>query len=188
MSQDADNQEISKLLRALSEGDREAADVLVHQLTPLITRLVFRLTGWHADTQDLVQDVFLNIQRSWQSFQGQSQLQTWVTAIVLNRCRNWHRTQNRSPDRASVVVEELTDDRPPSGASLEDRESLRQALRSLNDKERELIVLRYLEEMDLEEMSRLTQVRRNTLEVRLHRARQKMLQAMSPASVENARG
>ncbi|MEO1474392.1 MAG: hypothetical protein AAFS03_10750, partial [Pseudomonadota bacterium] len=32
--------------------DREAADELVHRLTPLISRLVFRLTGWHPDTQD----------------------------------------------------------------------------------------------------------------------------------------
>ena len=187
MSQEADNQEISQLLQAVSEGDREAANELVHRLTPLISRLVFRLTGWHPDTQDLVQDVFLNLQRSWQTYAGRSQLKTWVTSIVINRCRNWHRSRSRTPNEAGIVVEELIDDARP-GISLEDRETLRHALRSLNENDRELIVLRYLEEMDLDEISRLTQLRKNTIEVRLHRARKKMLQVMSLTTQENARG
>lgn len=187
MSQEADKNEISQLLQAVNEGDREAADELVHRLTPLISRLVFRLTGWHPDTQDLVQDVFLNLQRSWRTFAGRSQLKTWVTSIVINRCRNWHRSRSRTPNQAGIVVEELIDDARP-GISLEDRESLRHALRSLNENDRELIVLRYLEEMDLDEISRLTGIRKNTIEVRLHRARTRMLQVMSPAAQENARG
>lgn len=187
MSQDADNQEISELLDALSAGDRAAANDLVRRLTPLVSRLVFRLTGWHPDTQDLVQDVFLNLQRSWKSFDSRSQLTTWVTSITINRCRNWHRTQSRTPSQSGIVVEELIDD-ARRGISLEDQENLRRALRCLSASDRELIVLRYLEEMDLDEISEMTGTKKNTIEVRLHRARHRMMEAMSPVGQENSRG
>lgn len=106
---------------------------------------------------------------------------------MINRCRNWHRTRSRTPDRAGIVVEELIDD-SRSGISLEDQDHLKHALQSLGATDRELIVLRYLEEMELDEMSAVLQLRKNTIEVRLHRARQKMSQLMSQHPQENSHG
>lgn len=182
MPPDSDHDSDRQLLQSLKLGDSEAAGILVERLTPLISRLVFRLTGWNPDTQDLVQDVFVNIQANSDSFKAHSKLETWVTAIVINRCRNWHRTKARQPTVSAMEINALSED--ATTPQVEINESVRAALRQLNPADRELVVLRYLEEKSLDEISTSTGIRKNTIEVKLHRARQKMQAAFHAGEKE----
>ena len=56
-----------------------------------IARLVYRLTGYRSDVDDLVQDVFVAALSAWPKFRGESSARTWITRIALNRCRLYHR-------------------------------------------------------------------------------------------------
>ncbi len=56
-----------------------------------ISRLVYRLTGYRSDVDDLVQDVFVAALVAWPKFRGDSSARTWITRIALNRCRLYHR-------------------------------------------------------------------------------------------------
>lgn len=183
MPPDSDDIRDKQLLALLGTGDEKAAGVLLDRLSPLVSRLVFRLTGWNSDNQDLVQDVFLNIQAKADSFRGDSKLESWVTTIVINRCRNWHRTKARQLSVSSTDVNEVTDIVSRPHCEVDD--SIRMALRQLLPPDRELVVLRYLEEKSLDEISLLTGLRKNTIEVKLHRARQRM-QAVIKASEKEA--
>ena len=181
MQSDASQPTDIELLQLLRSGDVEAAEEIVRRLTPLVSRLVFRLTGWSNDIQDLIQDIFLTIQSSCDSFRGESTLETWVTSIAVNRCRNWHRSNSRKLRLMQALLDDFvlptdTTDR------LEIHETVRMALKTLEHSERELVVLRYLEERTLNEISQATGLRKNTLEVRLYRARQKMLLAVESAN------
>lgn len=73
-------------------------------------------------------------------------------------------------------ITELVDD--VTVPQCETDESVREALRQLNSSDRELVVLRYLEEKSLDEISQTTGIRKNTIEVKLHRARQRMMTAI----------
>lgn len=176
MPPDSDHDNDRELLQRLRSGDEAAAEILIERLSPLVSRLVFRLTGWNSDNQDLVQDVFLNIQANSHSYRGDSKLESWVTTIVVNRCRNWHRSRARQPIVCSMGITELVDD--VTVPQCETDESVREALRQLNSSDRELVVLRYLEEKSLDEISQTTGIRKNTIEVKLHRARQRMMTAI----------
>jgi RNA polymerase sigma-70 factor (ECF subfamily) len=166
-----------RLLAGLNDGDRVAATELVARLSPVVRRTVFRMTGWHSETDDLVQEVFLSIQKSAMSFRGASQLETWVIGIAIRVCRSWQRTDFRNPKPSSseTIAEPIS--LPNENDHVESVDEVRVLLASLSQSDRELVVLRYLEEMNVNEISQLLGIKKNTLEVRLHRIRERLIQS-----------
>ncbi len=163
------------LLAEVRRGDRCAAATMVERLTPIVSRMVFRLTGWHEDTQDLIQNVFLAVQQSADSFRGDSKLETWVTSITIHCCRQWIRGRAGVPPNVPPAVSEPVDHSfKRYQDTTEIGEEVRLALKQIHHDDRELLVLRYLEDMPLEDIAQLLGIRKNTLEVRLHRARKEL--------------
>ena len=164
-----------QLVEGLRRGDEGAARELVQRLAPHINRTVYRLTGWHADTQDLVQEVFLQIQQSAAKYRGECKIETWATSIAINCCRKWRRHQAVVPNQEHQEQNDIVDPTAYHDSTLhEDQEIIRYGLQMLTQEDRELIVLRYLEELGLDELTHLFNIKKNTLEVRLVRARKRL--------------
>lgn len=150
-------------------------DNLVREHEQRITRLCYRLLGWRADVEDVVQDVFFAALRALPKFRGESTPATWLTRIAINACRA-HRRKNWLRLRFFAPGEEPPD--LPAGAdaraslmSAERFEQVRAAVRRLPAKYREAVVLRYLEEMTVEQVAETLGLKRGAVEVRLNRAR-----------------
>src|SRR5437868_1988826 len=79
------------LAQRFAEGDAAAFETVVAIHRPRITRLVYRLLGWPADVDDMVQEVFLAALTKCRKFRGESALATWLTVIALNKCRTHRR-------------------------------------------------------------------------------------------------
>src|SRR3954467_1534103 len=79
------------LAQRFAEGDSAAFEAVVAIHRPRITRLVYRLLGWPADVDDMVQEVFLAALTKCRKFRGDSALATWLTVIALNKCRTHRR-------------------------------------------------------------------------------------------------
>jgi RNA polymerase sigma-70 factor (ECF subfamily) len=169
--------EDDSLVERFAAGDASTFDRIVAGQQVRITRLVHRLLGWEEDVQDVVQEVFLAALKSRKAFRGGSSLSTWLTRIAINQCR----TQARRRFLWRRLTRALADRRRSQPAAADrqaiDRETLqqvRQAVQALPAACREVAVLRYLEEMSIEEIAEVLAVSRNVVEVRLHRARQKL--------------
>jgi RNA polymerase sigma-70 factor (ECF subfamily) len=146
--------------------------IAIHQ--PLVSRLVYRLTAWsRTDTEDIVQEVFVNALRSRKTFDARSSLATWLTRITINTCcterrkrllrtRYWKRLLTSQSQSISS---------PPAADLHEDIQQTMTELRRLPATYREAVVLRYLEEMEIDDIARLLNLSRPAVEVRLHRAR-----------------
>lgn len=146
-------------------------------------RLAHRLLGWQDGAEDVVQEAFLAALKSLPAFNGQSTLGTWLTAITVNKCRHHQ--------RKGLLWRKFLDlarARPPAGdAPGPDRRGdrretamqVRRAVRLLPAKHREVIVLRYLEEMDVGEICEVLHLTRGAVDVRLHRARSKLKDALN---------
>lgn len=160
---------------------RPTLESIIAEHEPRVRRLAQRLTGWSDDADDLVQDVFVAVLEHLPRFRGESSVATWVTAITLNRCRAWRRRKMlrrlfRSRAHASAMPE-----MPSAVDRLHDaerHERVRQAVRDLPPRDRELIVLRHLEQMELDDIAAVVGASRGAVEVRLHRARAKLKQAL----------
>jgi RNA polymerase sigma-70 factor, ECF subfamily len=166
----------------MPEPDGDAFDRIVAQNYDAIRRLVFRLLGWRDGGEDLVQEVFLSAWAAWPRFSRQGCPEFWLKRIAVNKCRSRLRreaVQARwfSWFNAAVPAE------PSAPADLlaeEERAGrVREAIRSLAAPYREVTVLRYLEQLTVDEIAEVTGQRPNTVEVKLHRARRQLEQLLA---------
>jgi len=157
------------------------------RLFEAVRRRMRALAGRGAsDLDDLVQIAAEQVFRGLDSFNGQSDLMTWVYSIcyrVLLRHRAWHRRWqlrfSLELDDVSVASEAAL---PPS--TLEARESLLQlqrALTQLSDKYRSVVVLHDLEQLSIKEIAKIVGAHEPTVRSRLRDAR-KQLQRLMQAS------
>ena len=169
----------------LASGDAEAFEQLVALYQPRVARLAQRLLGWNGEIDDVVQDVFLTAWNKIGSFRRQSSLWTWLTVITLNQCRSRIRRRNLLQRLPFRLVRR--DAHPPADRGSirqETGQRVREAVAALKPAERELIVLHYLEHRPVDELAALLGVSKNTLEVRLHRARQRLKETLADLATE----
>jgi RNA polymerase sigma-70 factor (ECF subfamily) len=150
-------------------------DELVAEHRTRVARLCYRLLGWREDIEDVVQEVFLAALKGLPRFRGESAVSTWLTRIAVNACRSYLRKRlpwlrlfaQRHADPEPCL------DRSPEGelANRERFERVRAAIRGLPVKYREVIVLRYLEELPVSDIGEVLGLGKGAVEVRLNRAR-----------------
>jgi RNA polymerase sigma-70 factor, ECF subfamily len=169
----------------LASGQADAFDQLVALYQPRVARLAQRLLGWDGDVDDVVQDVFLGAWNKLGSYRADAKVWTWLTVITLNQCRSRLRRRKliaRLPFRLSRREAHPAADQ--NSLRQETGQRVRKAIAGLKPKERELVVLHYLEHRSAVELAELLGVSRNTVEVRLHRARQRLKTALGDLVTE----
>ena len=79
------------LIAQIKAGDRAAFSRLVESHVDSVSALAQRLLGSSSDVPGVVQDVFLQVLKKVHQFRGAASFETWLTRIVINRCRSHHR-------------------------------------------------------------------------------------------------
>lgn len=141
-----------------------------------------RLVNSHEDANDLLQEVFLKIWQALPSFRGEAQVYTWVWRIATNEALNHLRRQQvRSALRLTSFEEEM-DHRieadPYFNGTAAQRE-LAKAVARLPQKQRQVFVMRWWDELSYEEMSAITGTSVGALKASYHLARQKIQESVS---------
>jgi RNA polymerase sigma-70 factor (ECF subfamily) len=131
--------------------------------------------------EDLVQEIFLAALGSLDGFRGDSQLYTWLYSIALHKISDFHRRQAREPkaQKSSSSIDatrlERTGDNDPATLSVmeseETRQAVHQALTELPEDYQEVLVLKYLEDMPVLEISQAMGRSPKSVEGLLSRAR-----------------
>jgi RNA polymerase sigma-70 factor (ECF subfamily) len=155
-------------------GDASAFDDLVARHQDRVAALAHRLLGWPDDVEDVVQDVFLAALKGLPRFGGRSRLSTWLTSITVNACRSRQRRRASWLRRLAGLRGTRDADAwnaAPRSAGFDAGDEVRRAVQALPAKYREVVVLRYLEEMSVREVAEAIGLPTNTVEVRLSRAR-----------------
>ena len=151
---------------------RAAFERIVEKYSADIALLANRLLGWPGEVEDVMQDVFLAAFVGLKKFRGECSLKTWLFTITINKCRSY-RYKQILWQRKTIPKLRLrlphTADKPPMDSETFDR--VRCALTALPVKYREPLVLRYLQELSINEISRILGISENALNVRLSRAR-----------------
>ncbi|GJM24191.1 MAG: hypothetical protein DHS20C16_06060 [Phycisphaerae bacterium] len=170
-------------IQRLIAGDGLEFDRFVEQYQPKIAKLVSRLLGWSQDSRDVVQDVIVDVLKGFKTFRQESSVDTWLTQITINACRRHQRrlvlrrmglgilTSRHDHDEYDASTQEGLDD--------ETLASVRSAVRELPTREREVVVLRYLEQIPIADIATLLGISKNNTEVRLHRGRERLRQLLS---------
>lgn len=121
-----------------------------------------------AEAEELAQDVFLQLYRHLDEMQSPEHVVYWLRRVTANRCISEARRRQRRPE---VPLEDAPEPEAPgtSGDLLAD-ERLRRLVASLPERSRMVVVLRYQEDLDPEDIARVLDMSVNTVKSQLQRA------------------
>lgn len=165
------------LERRFARGDAEAFKQVVALYQSRVIRLAGRLLGWQGGAEDIVQDVFLAAWTKAHTYRGDAPLWNWLTIITVNRCRTLLRRKAMLSRLTAGLMGRSEEFSPASDANSlveESNQRVRAAMASLPSRDREVVVLLYLEHRRPAEIATLLEISVNAVNVRLHRARQKL--------------
>lgn len=175
----------AELLAGCRAGNHAALNELIKRYHPAVLRVCVSLVG-SRDVEDLVQEIFIKILRRLGTFEGRAAVFTWIYEITVNHCRDELRRRKRQrwfslQSLPTETVEQITADDISASDYLEAEElhtHLQKALRQLEPKYRELIVLRDLEGLSYEEVAKISRIDEKRVKSRLYQARQALAAKM----------
>ncbi|MEZ6134924.1 MAG: RNA polymerase sigma factor [Pirellulaceae bacterium] len=157
----------------MADLNEQALQEIIEVHGVMLQRLIGRLTGWHADRDDILQDVLLTVWKQADKYVERGSRDAWLRRIVLNRVRNHFRYLARMRRRLLALVPQSVTV-PATCVQEHNNEPLHIAIRQLSESDRLMIVLFHLEELPGEQVAELMGMKLANLHVRLHRARQRL--------------
>ncbi len=175
-----------QLAKQLASGDPTALDQVIEKYGDQLRRLIGNLTAWCPEVDDLFQETLLRAWIKAGSYRGESSLETWLSSIAVHICRNHFRTTQRlfkhlrnfwftkDRDERNRYTKTL------GGQSESDSqcELVQAGMQRLKPKDRELLVLTYIEQWSLDVVASHLGITNEALHVRLHRARNRLKKLM----------
>jgi len=174
------------LIRRLRDRDERAFREMVDEYRDRVFSLTLRMLSNRQEAEDLAQEVFITVFKSIDSFRGDSKFSTWLYRITANHCKNRIKYLARRHDRKQAEFDEKTTGGAAAGAVATPYQSrrpdeqmqgaqievlLQQAIESLDEEHRLLVILRDVEELSYEEICEITGLAAGTVKSRIHRAR-----------------
>ncbi len=188
------------LMLRVGKGDREAFNEIVRRYGSKMINLAYQITGDRDLAEDIGQETFFRAYRSAPRYREISKFSTWLYTIAINLCRNELRkrkfrifslegmAERKDDERIRV---DIVDDKLKPDAELEQKElgkMIRQAIASLPEKFRTPLVLRDIQGLAYDEISRILKMPEGTVKSRINRARLRVKEILRPILDEDSKG
>ena len=173
------------------EGDRDAFGSLVRKYQDRLYNGMVQIMRNESEAEDAVQEAFILALTKLHTFQGKSGFFTWLYRIAYNVAIS--RLRRRKPtisleNQATETQLQLPGDQPMPDEGMMRRErasQLMQALESMSEEHRAILVLREMEELDYSAMSEVLNLPIGTVRSRLHRARLQLKELLESQFEDN---
>jgi RNA polymerase sigma-70 factor (ECF subfamily) len=165
-----------RLIDLARRGDRSALSALLRDLQDPWYRLSLSMLRDPDQAAEAVQETGLRFLKQVAGFRGDSQLRTWSLGIAINVVREIKRRRARAApggDGATRQAESVSDGKPSAHArtdAAEQRAALRAVLDDLPDRQREAVVLRFFEDLSVDETARVMGCAEGTVKATVHQA------------------
>lgn len=176
------DREDAELITLARDGDRPAIDELLARYEPSIYRFGLRMCGNEDAAREVLQETLLAAFRYLPGFRGDAALSTWLYQIARSFC-----IKERRGDRPTHSIDDaeggqLRDPAPQPDAVVHARqigEALSRAIAALPREQREVLILRDVENLSAEEAAAVVGIEVGALKSRLHRARMAMRELLA---------
>src|SRR3984885_736372 len=181
-------QDERELVRMAQNGTVEAFEELVRRHQQRVFAVVTRILRRREDVEDVSQQVFLKAYVSIRRFDMRSAFSTWLYKIAVNECWDSLRKKKVRPlvyesdlseDQVQLLDSYMHADRGPSGhdQQVEARDLAERLLSALSEEDREILLLKEVEGLSVQEIAEIFDLNVNTVKVRMFRARANMMEA-----------
>lgn len=174
------------LIARIAAGDRLAMQVLFARHHVRVYRFVLRLLRDQSAAEDVIGEVFLDVWRQANRFEGRSAVSTWLIAIARFKALSMLRKRREDglDDEMAESIEEPSDDPERAETKRDKGEKLRQCLAALSPEHREVIDLVYYHEKTVEEVAQIVGIPENTVKTRMFYARKKLGELCKMAGID----
>lgn len=175
MDIESDEEIVGQILR----GNPQAYALLVDRYQRPVFNLMYRYCRSDQEASDLSQDVFLRAYERLSSFDRRRKFFPWLYTLALNQARDWQRKNTRRLQK----LDQLRWERRNADIKSEQEEHLLNseevgrlygALDSLNDTTRELVLLRFRQEMPIRDLAGIFELSESAVKMRISRALEQM--------------
>jgi len=175
MENDSDEELVLQVL----QGDAQSYGRLVERYERPVFNLLFRFCRSELEAADLSQEVFLCVYERLASFDHRRKFFPWLYTLAMNKGRDWQRGNSRQRRK----LNELQWDKPAidTGSEQEHQllvqeeiDGLYGALDTLVDETRELVLLRYQQELSIRDLSEIFGLSESAVKMRIARALERM--------------
>jgi RNA polymerase sigma-70 factor (ECF subfamily) len=181
---------LSAILTRCKGGDPLAWEALVRQFQSRIYGIAYYYVGNAEDARDLAQEIFVRIYQNLSACTEAERFLPWIIRIARNACIDHLRRRKARAQGKKVALEEIGD-LPDLGGTPEQhwvankrKRLLYRALQELTGLNREIILLKEIHGLQLEEIARLLDVPLGTIKSRSNRARIELAQKVLTLAAE----
>ncbi|SFF23736.1 RNA polymerase sigma-70 factor, ECF subfamily [Paenibacillus algorifonticola] len=173
----------ARLAKLSLKGDQRAFAELVGLYQDKLFHMAYRMLSNRQEAEDVVQEAFMRVYRNLERYDETLKFSTWIYRIATNLCID--KLRKRKPvyslDAESTDHEGLdgysmipSDNRTPESETLlsETQRIIHQAIDSLPPKYKTVMMLRYIEDLSLQEISEVMDIPVTTIKTRVHRGRE----------------
>lgn len=171
-----------KIIARARRGDADAFEQLVVSYRDQAFRLALRMCGSEADADEVAQEAFLSAWKALPNFRGESQFSTWLYQLTTHAAIDLMRREKRQIAAADITEVSAADPAPSpqqQAEQSEQREIVRDAILQLAPEQREVVVLRFMEELSYEEIGAVLKLPSGTVKSRLNRAKAQLKEILS---------
>jgi RNA polymerase sigma-70 factor (ECF subfamily) len=184
----ADTSDTQALAEGLKRRDPELLDQLIEQYQFRLYRYLLYLTSHHERAEDFFQETWIRVLERGHQYDGKSKFEAWLFTIARNLVIDWQRQKKMQSldaltDPGQEAPLQIPDTRSPSplhaAMSAEQDFAVRASLDKIALIYREVMVLRFHEELQLEEIATVMQLPVSTVKTRLYRGLEAMRATMA---------
>lgn len=186
-SPDEDSELIARC-RAELPDETAAYYELLQKYEGMVYNTCYRMLGSPQEAEEACQDAFLQVFRKLHQFEGRSTFKTWLFRIVYNFCMTRRKKLAMKREREQVVGEKIVKDADESfqvamGPENESPEKVQRALSMMSEDEKEVMTLRFISDLSLDEMADVMGLKLSATKMRLYRAMEQFKKVYSGMEV-----
>ena len=185
------------LVKSFHAGDERSFDELVLRYQDMVFRVCYRFIGDYEEANDCAQDTFVKVYKSLGGFRFSSSFSTWLYRVAINTCKNtlssarFRRRKetlsldpgpNPSHGSERMAGSSAIENHRSSPEHLYERKERKRAIQReidvLPNDQRMVIVLRDIEHLPYEEITKITGFAPGTVKSKLFRARRKLMEGL----------
>lgn len=174
---------IKKRIKQVKKGDQNAFGEIVGIYKNKVYRLCYRMLGNRQEAEDISQEAFIRAYVNINTYNQKYKFSTWIFRIATNLCID--RIRKKKPDYyldkelpgtdGLTMYSKIASSAPLPERELESlelQETIQKEIVKLPEKYRSVIVLKYIEELSLNEISEILNLPLGTVKTRIHRGRE----------------
>lgn len=155
--------------RKLKNGDKEGVYIAFDAYYDKIYGYCYRHVNHRETAQDLTQEVFLRVLLHLENYRHYGKFENYLYVIAGNLCRDYYRK------RRVLSLEDLELQKEEQGfARTEEQLVVEQALKKLPEQEREIILLRFYQDLKIKDIAKILGLKLSTVKYHLKRAQERL--------------